>query len=140
MNNLLTGKSDDVGKLVLRIVLAVILLFHGYSKLVHGVSWIVGMLSNMGIPGFIAYGTYIAEVIAPILLVVGLYSRLAAATIIIDMLVAIFLVLPSQIFAVKEMGGGWGIELEAMILFCGVAVWFLGSGKYAISKGQGMWD
>jgi putative oxidoreductase len=140
MNNLLTFKSDDAGKLILRVILALVVFFHGYSKLIHGVSWISGMLGEIGIPGFIAYGTYMAEVVAPILLVLGYYSRLAAATIVIDMLVAIFLVLRNQIFAVKEMGGGWGIELEALILFAAASVWLFGSGKYAVSKGQGTWD
>jgi putative oxidoreductase len=56
------------------------------------------------------------------------------------MVVALLLVLRHQIFAVKEMGGGWAIEVEAFILLSSLAVFFLGGGKYSITGGRNGWD
>jgi putative oxidoreductase len=129
-------KNDNLGKLFLRVAVAVIILFHGWYKLTHGVAWIQGMLGGMG---FLAYGAYLAELIAPVLILIGFRTRLAALLIVADMLVAILMVLRSAIFSVKEMGGGWAIEVEAMLMLCALALFFTGSGKYAVSS-SGKWD
>lgn len=129
-------KNDDLGKFFLRIAVAVIILFHGWFKLTHGVGWIQGMLGGMG---FLAYGTYLAELIAPLLILVGFRTRLAALFVVADMLVAILMVLHTAMFSVKEMGGGWAIEIEAMLMLCALALFFTGSGKYAVSS-SGKWD
>lgn len=44
---------DDLGKLILRLGLGILLLLHGLSKLDGGVGWIVGMLGQRGLPGFV---------------------------------------------------------------------------------------
>jgi putative oxidoreductase len=129
-------KNDNLGKLFLRIAVAVIILFHGWFKLTHGVGWIRGMLGGMG---FLAYGVYLAELIAPVLILIGFRTRLAALLIVVDMLVAIAMVLHTAIFSVNPMGGGWAIEVEAMLMLCSLALLFTGSGKYAVSS-SGKWD
>ena len=130
------SRNDDRGKFFLRIAVAGIILFHGWFKLTHGVGWIQGMLGGMG---FLAYGTYLAELVAPLFILVGFRTRLAALAIVIDMLVAVLLVLRTSLFTVKEMGGGWAIEVEAMILLCALALFYTGAGKYALSS-TGNWD
>ncbi len=130
------SKNDDRGKFFLRIAVAGIIVFHGWFKLTHGVGWIQGMLGGMG---FLAYGTYLAELVAPLFILVGFRTRLAALAIVIDMLVAILLVLRTSLFTVKQMGGGWAIEVEGMMLLCALALFYTGSGKYAISS-TGNWD
>src|SRR5512146_2036707 len=109
-------KSDDMGKLSLRMAAGGILLFHGIFKLTHGVDWIKGPLAAHGLPGFLAYGAYVGEILAPILIILGYRTRVAALVVVFDILMAIFLVLRQQIFAVKEMGGGWAIEIEAFLI------------------------
>ncbi len=133
-------RSDNAGKLLLRITVGGIILFHGVAKLQHGVSWISGMLAQHGFPGFIAYGVYVAEIIAPVMLFVGYRSRLAGLIIAFDMAVAILLVLRGMIFTVKPAGGGWGIEVEAMLLLTGLAIAFVGAGRFSVSGGHGAWD
>ncbi len=130
------SRNDNLGKLLLRIAVAVIIFFHGWFKLTHGVGWIQGMLGGAG---FLAYGVYLAELIAPVFLLVGFRTRLAALFIIVDMLFAFILVLNGAIFSVKEMGGGWSIEIEAMLLLCSLALFFTGAGKYAASSSK-KWD
>ena len=133
-------RSDDIGKLILRLTVAGLMLFHGVPKLFYGVSWLQATLSNAGLPGFIAYGVYIGEIIAPILLIIGFRTRLAALVLAFDMLVAILLVHQSRIFAVKEMGGGWAIELELLYLLPSLALFYMGGGKYKIPAKSSDWD
>ena len=127
--------TDDAGKLLLRLALAGILLFHGVYKLTHGVEWIKPRLAQVDLPGALAYGTYLAEVLAPLLLIVGYRVRLAALLIAFDMCMAIGLVLRHQLFALSPTaGGGWAIELQALILFAAVAVALLGGGRYGVDR------
>ncbi|OGU77346.1 MAG: DoxX family protein [Ignavibacteria bacterium RBG_16_34_14] len=137
MSNFL--KSTDFGILLIRISVSVILLFHGVYKFLNGIRWMEGPLSQVGLPFYIAYEVYIAELLAPILIIIGFRTRLAALIIVFDMFMAVFLVLREQLFAVKEAGGGWGIELEALIFFGALALFFTGGGKYSVST-KSSWD
>ena len=130
---------DDTGKLILRLTVAVLLVMHGISKLQNGIGWMGGMLQSHHIPAFVGYGVYVAEVIAPILLILGLFTRLAALVIAFDMFMAIVLVQADKFFT-RNQGGGWAVELEMFFLLASVAVFFLGSGRYAVRKGQHRWD
>ena len=127
------ARNDDAGKLVLRILLGGILLCHGYFKLTHGVEWIRQPLAQWGLPGALSYGTYVAELLAPILLIIGYQVRLAALVIAFDMLMAFTLVVRHRMFSLTP-GGGWAVETEAMILFIAVALVFLGGGRYGVSR------
>jgi len=126
-------RGIDAGLLLLRVALATIVLFHGVFKLTHGVGWIGDVLHSHGLPGFLAYGVYVAEVVAPVLLFVGLFTRLAALATAFDMFVAIAMVQHRQIFTVNE-GGGWGIEIEAMIFLTSVVLVLTGGGRYALTR------
>jgi putative oxidoreductase len=140
MGSLLAFKSDDLGKLMLRLAVGGLILFHGISKLTHGIGWLPPILQANGLPGFIAYGVFIAEVVAPFLVILGVFTRLASLTIAFDMVMAVMLVMRSEVFALKQSGGGWGIELEAFFFIGACALFFMGSGKYGIMKGKGTWD
>lgn len=130
MNN---ANYDDIGKLILRLSVAVLMLFHGVAKILHTESLgaIGGKLSAVGLPYFVSYGVYIGEVIAPLIVIIGLYSRIGAAFMVINMLFAIGLVHTGDILALTKHGG-WAIELQMLYLLGGVAIIFLGSGRYAV--------
>jgi len=126
--------ADDVGKLLLRLSLAAIVLFHGIFKITHGVEWIKQPLASVGLPGGLAYGTYVAEVAAPVFLILGLQTRFAALVIVFDMLMAMLLVLRPQLAVIKPQGGGWAVELEGLILLVALSLVFLGGGRHAITR------
>ena len=130
---------DDTGKLILRVTVAVLMVMHGISKLQNGIGWMGGMLQSHHIPAFVGYGVYVAEVIAPILLILGLFTRLAALVIAFDMFMAIVLVQADKFFT-RNQGGGWAVELEMFYLLASVAIFFLGSGRYSMRKGEPRWD
>ncbi|MBY0439587.1 MAG: DoxX family protein [Burkholderiales bacterium] len=125
--------SDDAGKLVLRLTLGLLMLLHGIAKLRTGVSGIEGMLEGNGLPGFIAYGVYVGEVLAPLMLILGFHARTGAVLIAVNMLFAIGLAHPGDVAALSRTGG-WAIELQAFFLFTAVAVALLGPGRYAINR------
>jgi putative oxidoreductase len=120
----------DAGLLVLRLTIGVLLLMHGMSKVLHGVAWMSGPLGAVGLPDYLAYGAYIGEVLAPLLLIIGLWTRVAALLIMVDMIMAIFLVRHGDIGKIG-MSGGWAIELEAMFLLGALAIALAGGGRFA---------
>jgi putative oxidoreductase len=130
---------DDQGKLVLRVILATLLLFHGVSKLVGGVGFIAGMLEKAGLPGVFGYLVYIGEVVAPMLILFGIFTRAAALVVVINMIVALLLVHTSQLFTVNETGG-WALELQGMYLGGAIVVALLGAGRYSIGGAAGRWN
>ena len=84
-----TRTSEDMGKLILRVTLAVLILLHGVAKITGGVGNIAGMLEKNGLPPALAYLVFLGEVIAPLLMIIGAWTRLAAVIIAGNMLVAI---------------------------------------------------
>jgi putative oxidoreductase len=125
-------KNDAVGKLLLRLTVGGLMLFHGISKLFNPgtVGFIGSKLAEAGLPEALAYGVYIGEVVAPLMIIVGLLSRAGAALIVINMLFAIILVHAGDLFALTEHGG-WRLELQGFYLLGSLAIVFLGSGRYA---------
>lgn len=131
---------NDIGKLILRCTVAGLILFHGVAKMKGGIAWMSGPLGAHHLPMALGYGVYVAEVVAPILLILGLFTRLAALTIVFDMCMAFVLVLGGQLFVVKQGGGGWAVELEMFFTLAALAVFFLGAGRFSVRGGAGRWD
>lgn len=123
--------QEDLGKLVLRLSIGGLLLFHGIFKMVHGIGGIEGMLAAKGIPTFFAYGVYVGEVIIPIMLILGVRVRIAAAILILNMLMAIYTVFGFNIFALDKTGG-WVIEHQLLYILPAIAIMLLGSGSYSL--------
>src|SRR4051812_6292816 len=77
-HRVLEPRRDAAAKLVARILLAGLISFHGVDKLVHGLAGVRHDIASAGLPSLMAYGVYLGEVIAPILLLIGVWTRLAA--------------------------------------------------------------
>jgi len=125
--------SDDLGKLLLRLTLGMLMLLHGIAKLRYGVSGIEDMVSNHGLPGFLAYGVFVGEVIAPLLVIAGFHARIGGLIIAFNMIVAIVLAHSGQLFDIGKQGG-WALELQGFFLFTALAVALIGPGKFAINR------
>ncbi len=131
-------KNTDIGLLILRLSLGILMLLHGLAKLGGGLGFIKGMLSDMGIPSFIAYGVLVGEILAPLAIIIGFRTRIAAAIYAFNCLVAILMVHSQDIFKLSEHGG-WAIELLGLYLFGALTLVFTGAGKFAIFKSN-QWD
>ena len=131
--------SEDLGKFLLRATLAILILFHGVAKIRHGIDPITGMIVKAGLPAAVAYLVYIGEVLAPVLVLIGIWTRLAALVIAINMTVAVLLVHTSQFFTLAKTGG-WTLELQCMYFIGALAVALLGAGRFSICGAAGRWN
>ncbi len=129
----------SAGKLLLRVVIGALILFHGVSKIKNGLGPIPGLLTQHGLPAELAYLCYAGEVVAPLMLIVGVWTRLAALIVVVNMATAVALVHMPQILTVNEQGG-WALELQAMYLFGALAVMLLGAGRYSAGGALGRWN
>jgi putative oxidoreductase len=124
----------DAGLLLLRLGVGTLVLFHGIFKLTHGIAWIAGPLAAVGLPAWLAYGVYVGEVLAPVLVILGLWARPAALVIAFDLFMAIFLARRGDVAKINPMGGGWAIELELSYFVMALAIALMGSGRYGIGR------
>jgi putative oxidoreductase len=125
--------AHDLGKLILRLTLGALILLHGISKISGGTAGIQKMLEGNGLPGFLAMGVYVGEIVAPVLVILGFYARLGAAVIVVNMLFAVLLVHRADLFLLSQ-SGGWALELQAFFLFTAVAVALIGPGRFGINQ------
>ncbi|MBN7769898.1 DoxX family protein [Marinobacter daepoensis] len=125
--------NADLGKLIVRLTLGGLLLFHGIAKLLNGIGFIEGQLASHGLPTILAYGVYIGEIIAPLMVILGYQTRIGALIIIFNMIVAIALVHGHQLLTLSS-NGGWALELQGFFLFTALAVMFLGPGRYKLKN------
>ena len=126
-------ENADLGKLTIRLTLGGLMLFHGIAKLLHGVGFIEGELASHGLPAFLAYGVFIGELIAPLMVLLGYHTRIGALLIVFNMLVAIVLVHANQLLSLGG-NGGWALELQSFFLFTALALMFLGPGRYKLKS------
>jgi putative oxidoreductase len=125
--------NENIGKLILRITLGVLVLLHGISKLRGGIGWLDGMLANEGLPAFFKYGVYVGEVLAPLAVIAGWYSRIGAWLIAVNMLFALGLAHGAELFSLTE-NGALVLETQYMFFFCAIALALIGPGRHAVNQ------
>lgn len=125
--------NADLGKLIIRLTLGGLMLFHGIAKLINGIGFIEGQLASHGLPAFLAFGVYIGEIVAPLMVILGYQTRIGALIIVFNMIVAIALVHGHQLLSLSS-NGGWALELQGFFLFTAIALMFLGPGKYKLKN------
>jgi putative oxidoreductase len=134
MKTLLRKLSNtDLGLLLLRLSVGGLMLPHGIHKLINGTAGITRMLIAKGFPEIMAHGVIIGEVIAPILIIIGFFTRPAAAVLAFTMVMSIYLAFGWAGFELNQHGG-ITVELNLMYLLGALALMFTGAGRYAVSK------
>jgi len=89
MNLRFLDKLQPLAFLVLRVVLGVIMVGHGYSKVFGGLRMHAAFVASLGMPAWLGYVSSFVEFFGGILLIIGLVTRCAAIAVCIDMVVAI---------------------------------------------------
>ncbi|MGB0372721.1 MAG: DoxX family protein [Opitutales bacterium] len=126
----------------LRISLAVAMWPHGAQKLLgwyggYGFEGTMGFFTQqMGIPTPFALGAILVEFFAPILLVLGLGTRVAALSLAVVMAVAMFMVQLPNGFFMNWFGNQAGEGIQFSLLFIGTAIALIigGGGKFSADK------
>ncbi|NCF04250.1 DoxX family protein [Kosakonia radicincitans] len=130
VNNMFS--HEDLGRLLLRLLVGGLMLFHGLHKLIGGIDGIAGMLVAKGLPGFIAYGVLIGEVLCPILIILGVLTRPAALVLAFTMVVAWLLVGIGKTGAL-DATGAWAIESIVYFFIAALVIAFIGAGRYSVA-------
>jgi putative oxidoreductase len=126
----------DLSVLILRLCLAVVFIGHGLQVAFgafggSGIQGFSGMLANMGFKPAL-FWTYLAaytQLIAGILLAVGLLTRVAAFSLFIFMLVAAIKVHIAKGFFLQT----GGFEYNFVLICICIALMLSGSGKFGIT-------
>lgn len=138
MTSLEKIQNKETGLLIHRVSIGLLILFHGIANMSSNYSFIKTLLLGLGVPEFIAYGVFIGEIVAPLLMIIGFRARLASLVLAFNMLIAILMAHASDLFSLNQFGG-WSLELQGLYLFGALSLFFLGAGKYAVSSNS-IWD
>jgi putative oxidoreductase len=124
-----------IGLLALRWVIGMVFIMHGGQKIfVKGLPAVAGFLGSVGIapPAFWAFVLTAAEVGGGILLIAGAFTRLAALSLGVTMVVAIASVLWAKGFFLP------GYEFALTLLGATLALALTGPGRYAVDRWLGL--
>ena len=127
-------KNVDLGLLFLRLGLGICLFVHGFGKILHGVGGVKSILVGAGLPGFLAYFAYFSEVLAPIMIAVGFYSRVGGVLVFGSSLVILYSFYGlSNLLDITNVNG-FKAELIYLYIAMSLCVISSGSGRYAIKQ------
>jgi putative oxidoreductase len=142
--------SQDIGKLVLRLMVGILLLFHAYGVLI-GDPGIPNAVAAWKLPRFFAHIALLLEAGGALLIILGLFTEAGAIAIITFMLAGLIMY---HVSAVENLRGSGNhlfmlgnnpagthhdkylLEAQAFYLFGAIAVLFLGSGRYALRQSR----
>ena len=130
---------EDAGKLLLRVAVGLLILFHGVAKVTGGIGFLTSSLAKAGVPEGVGYLVYIGEVVAPLFVILGAWTRPAALVIAINMIVAVGMAHMNDLFSIAKTGG-YALELQAMYLLSAIAIALLGAGRYSLAGARGRWN
>ena len=113
---------------------------HGINKMIHpeAFDFVRGTVEAKGLPLFIAYGVFVGEIIAPLLVVLGFRARIGALIMFINGVATLYLAYSDKLAALTGHGG-WAPELPALFFLGALTVFFTGAGKYSLSH-RNFWD
>ncbi len=133
----MNSRSHDLALLVLRLFVGGLMLLHGIHKISQGfddgLTNIELMLTEQGLPEALAIGVYVGEILAPILLILGVLVRPAALIVGFTMLMSIWLAYGSDLFATNGHGGSI-IEVNLLYFAGSLALALAGGGRIAIRR------
>ena len=130
---------EDMGKLVLRLAVGVLIILHGIAKMRHGLGDVVPALARIGVPAAVGWLVLVGEVLAPAMIIVGLWTRPAAWVLAATMAVALVLGHPKELFVMTDHGGLL-LEVQWMFFLGAVAVALLGAGDFSLGRRYGRWN
>jgi len=127
MNN--QSGLSSCGLTVVRVVVGVIFVMHGWQKLSMGFQNVGGFLGSLGVPvpTLAAVVLTIVELLGGIALILGIFSRYVAALLAIDMLVALILVHAKNGFFAPK-----GVEFPLLLLASNICLLLAGGGCLSV--------
>lgn len=133
------GRLASFAPLVLRVVLGFLIAAHGWQKLQNGPAMFAKGLAQLNVPApeLMAWVVTLTELLGGIALILGLLTRLVAALLIFDLIVAILLV-KLKLGLIAAQGGGAGAELDLAYIAGWMALLFMGPGRLSLDHALGI--
>jgi putative oxidoreductase len=120
-------KLRPLALLLLRCGLALVFLYHGYPKLFGKTAIFVSAFQGLGLPGYFVYVVGVIEVVGGLLLLLGLYTPVAALVLVLDMGAAMWKYNFNEgIYAVREY------ELPLVLGLAALALSTTGAGPFSL--------
>ena len=123
------GPIGSVGILLLRLVMGVAFILHGWPKIQNPLGW---MGPESPVPAIFQALAALAEFGGGMALIVGLLTRLASLGIATNMIVALGMVHLPHGDPFVSKSGGRSYELAAVYLACAVLFLLLGPGRFSL--------
>lgn len=121
--------KNEIGAFILRVTLGALFLIHGMTKFQGGIENIVGWFESIGLPGFMAYGVALIEVIGGIALIIGLATRFVSILFALLMIGATLKVK----LTVGLLGNGQMAGYELDLAFMAMAIYLAINGNDLLS-------
>lgn len=117
----------ELGTLILRVVLGLTFFVHGLDKFQGGIENTASWFESIGLPGFLAYGVGVVELLGGIALILGLFSRFVSGLLGIIMVGAVVKV---------KLAAGFigGYELDLVLLAISVFIAISGSKAFSLDQ------
>jgi putative oxidoreductase len=119
-------RLQPLALLVMRLALGAVMLVHGYHKVFGGLHHHADLVASLGLPRWSAYVSSFTEFLGGLFLLLGLFTRVAALGICIDLSVAI-----AKVHLHNGMTGNGGYELPLALATLAFALIFFGGGPIA---------
>jgi putative oxidoreductase len=104
----------------------------------NGLGPIKTMLAAHNIPDAVAYGVYLGELVAPVLIIIGLFSRIGGFLIAVDIVITVLLARMADVLLLSPATGAYALESELLYLVAALSIVLFGAGR--ISLGGGRWN
>ena len=105
-----------VVSIIMRVVLGIIFVFHGADKFQMGLSNVEAWFASIGIPGFLAYGVAVLELVGGIMLILGLFTRYLSGLFVIMLIGAIFTAKLSAGLLGNGQSAGYELDLAFILI------------------------
>ena len=123
-------RLQPLALLLMRLALGPIMVAHGYHKVFGGLHHHAQVVAGLGLPAWLGYVSSFTEFLGGLLLLAGLFTRVAAFAVFIDLAVALWKVHLHNGLLGSPDRPGYEFPLAAAALAFGLI--FLGGGSIAI--------
>ncbi len=120
-------RLQPLALLVMRLTLGAIMVTHGFHKVFGGLHHFSSMVSGLGMPAWLAYVAAFVEFLGGLLVLAGLFTRVAAFAIAVELSVAIW-----KVHLHNGLTGDHGFEFPLAVASLAFALIFLGAGPIAL--------
>lgn len=127
MNLSFLDRVQPLGLFILRVVLGIIMVVHGYHKVFGGLHHHAQFVASLGMPAWLGYVSAFTEFLGGIALVAGVLTRIAALAVCVDMCVAI-----AKVHWHNGLTGQGGFEFPLSLAAIAFALIFAGAGPISV--------